>query len=658
MQHKIFRTDPHLRAFEQDFDLRQELYQQKINTLLQPGQTLADFASGYEYFGFHPTDSGWVYREWAPGADQLYLTGDFCGWDRRCCPMRRLDGGIWEIYLEGENALQEGQHVCAIVCKDGRELERIPAYATRVVQDPQTFSWCAVIHTPQAYPWTDEKFKPKKNLFIYECHVGMAQEEGKVGSYKEFTQNILPRIRDLGYNTIQVMAVMEHPYYASFGYQVTNFFAAASRFGMPEDLKELINTAHTMGIAVLLDVVHSHAAGNTKEGLNEFDGTTYQYFHDGPKGDHSAWGTKCFDYGKTEVIHFLLSNLKFWLTEYHFDGFRFDGVTSMLYHDHGLGTSFDCNEKYFSLNTHVEAVTYLQLATQTVKEVKPNAILIAEDMSAMPGMCRPVADGGIGFDYRLAMGEPDMWIRLLRDQRDEDWDLNNIYFELANRRPKEKVIGYCESHDQALVGDKTLMFRMCDQEMYWSMDKGSDNQIIDRGMALHKMLRLLTMTLGGEGYLTFMGNEFGHPEWIDFPREGNGWSHHYCRRQWSLADNPQLRYHDLRTFDKDMVELARKYKVLAGQDRQLKLDNGKKTLVYEKGGLIFAYNFHPWRSYDGCFLPTPEAGTYQVILSTDDFCYDGHGRIWHQSYDTVERDGKTGIRMYLPSRTAAVLKKV
>ena len=658
MQHKIFRTDPHLRAFEQDFDLRQELYQQKINTLLQPGQTLADFASGYEYFGFHPTDSGWVYREWAPGADQLYLTGDFCGWDRRCCPMHRLDGGIWEIYLEGEHALQEGQHVCAIVCKDGRELERIPAYATRVVQDSQTFSWCAVIHTPQVYPWTDEKFKPKKNLFIYECHVGMAQEEGKVGSYREFTQNILPRIRDLGYNTIQVMAVMEHPYYASFGYQVTNFFAAASRFGMPEDLKELINTAHTMGIAVLLDVVHSHAAGNTKEGLNEFDGTTYQYFHDGPKGDHSAWGTKCFDYGKTEVIHFLLSNLKYWLKEYHFDGFRFDGVTSMLYHDHGLGTSFDCNEKYFSLNTHVEAVTYLQLATQTVKEVKPNAILIAEDMSAMPGMCRPVADGGIGFDYRLAMGEPDMWIRLLRDQRDEDWDLNNIYFELANRRPKEKVIGYCESHDQALVGDKTLMFRMCDQEMYWSMDKGSDNQIIDRGMALHKMLRLLTMTLGGEGYLTFMGNEFGHPEWIDFPREGNGWSHHYCRRQWSLADNPQLRYHDLRTFDKDMVELARKYKVLAGQDRQLKLDNDRKTLVYEKGGLIFAYNFHPWRSYDGCFLPTPEAGTYQVFFSTDDFCYDGHGRVWHQSYDTLERDGKTGIRMYLPSRTAAVLKKV
>ena len=658
MQHKIFRADPRLKEFEKDFDLRSALYREKLQQLLAPGQTLADFASGYEYFGFHPTQTGWVYREWAPGADAMYLAGDFNGWDRRSCSMTRLDGGVWEVYLDGKDALRSGQRVSAIVIRDGRELERIPAYATRVVQDPGTFAWNAEIHVPRDFPWTDGKFKPKKELFIYECHIGMGQEAPKVGTYREFTQNILPRIRDLGYNTIQIMAVMEHPYYASFGYQVTNFFAAASRFGTPEELKELINTAHEMGIAVLLDVVHSHAASNTREGLNEFDGTTYQYFHDGDKGNHSAWGTKCFDYGKTEVIHFLLSNLKFWLTEYHFDGFRFDGITSMLYHDHGLGTAFDSNEKYFSLNTHTEAITYLQLACTTVREVKPNAILIAEDMSAMPGMCRPVADGGIGFDYRLAMGEPDMWIRLLRDQRDEDWDLNNIYFELANRRPKEKVIGYCESHDQALVGDKTLMFRMCDQEMYWSMDKGSDNQIIDRGMALHKMLRLITMTLGGEGYLTFMGNEFGHPEWIDFPREGNGWSHHYCRRQWSLADNEALRYHDLREFDKFAVALTKKYKVLSGQDRQLKLDNHKKTLVYEKGGLLFGYNFHPWRSYDGFFLPVPEEGTYQVIMSTDDFRFAGHGRIWHQSYDTVLRDGVPGIRIYLPSRTAAILKKV
>ena len=658
MQHTIFEYDPQLARFEKDFDLRRENYLRKKEQLLPQGGSLCDFAGGYLYFGFHQTPEGWYYREWAPGADALYLMGDFNGWDRRSCPLTRLDNGVWEVFLPGKDALQDGSLVLALVGKGSEELERIPAYATRVVQDPDTVSWCAQIQTPKAFRWTDKAFRPKKNLFIYECHIGMAQEHGKVGTYREFTQHTLPRIHALGYNTIQIMAIMEHPYYASFGYQVSNFFAASSRFGTPEELKELVNTAHKLGIAVLLDVVHSHACPNTREGLNRFDGTDHQYFHAGDRGNHSAWGTKCFDYQKPEVLHFLLSNLKFWQMEYHFDGFRFDGVTSMLYRDHGLGTSFDCPEKYFSMNTDIDAITYLQLATELVRQVNPHAILIAEDMSAMPGMCLPIEAGGIGFDYRLAMGEPDMWIRLVKDFRDEDWDLNNIYYELVIRRPREKVIGYCESHDQALVGDKTLMFRLCDQEMYWSMDKKSDNQIIDRGMALHKLLRLITASLGGEGYLTFMGNEFGHPEWIDFPREGNGWSHHYCRRQWSLAENPELRYADLQNFDRDMVQLLKKHRVQAGKDRQLMLDNHRKVLVYQKGSLLFGFNFHPWRSYEGCFLPVQEAGSYQVVLSSDDYCYGGHGRIWHQTYETVTENGVPGIRLYLPSRTAVILKKV
>ena len=657
MYYKIFDFDPSLRAFEKDFDLRMENFHRKKAELLQEGQTLSDFANGYKYFGFHKTEGGWVYREWAPAAEAVYLAGDFNGWDRRSHPMTKGEGGVFEIFLPGDDALWDGCRVMAVVISGGRELERIPLYAHRVIQDPQTFVWNAVIHTEKPFRWTDERFAPKKNLLIYECHIGMAQEEGKVGSYEEFRVNILPRIRDLGYNAIQIMAVMEHPYYASFGYQVTNFFAASSRFGMPEDLKKLIDTAHKMGIAVLLDVVHSHACKNTREGINEFDGTSYQFFHEGQRGEHQAWDTKCFNYGKNEVIHFLLSNLKYWQEEYHFDGFRFDGVTSMLYQDHGLGTSFDSPEKYFSMNTDTEAVTYLQLATEMARQVNPNAILIAEDMSAMPGMCHKIEDGGIGFQYRLAMGEPDMWIRLLKDWRDEDWDLNNIYYELACRRPGEKVIGYCESHDQALVGDKTIMFRLCDQEMYWHMGSWDENAVIDRGMALHKMLRLITATLGGEGYLTFMGNEFGHPEWIDFPREGNGWSHHYCRRQWSLADNPDLKYAYLLEFEKAMVARIKKHRVQQARDVQLGLDNEKKTLVYKKGSLMFAYNFHPVNSYEGLFLPMPEKGEYDVVMSTDDYCYGGHGRIWHQRYATVEKDGKTGILLYLPSRTAVVLKK-
>lgn len=660
MKLKITEYDKALAPFQADLELRMNNLERTRKQLLKNAKTLNDFANGHHFYGFHRTADGWYYREWAPAAEAMYLTGDFCGWDHHAHPMKKLDGGVFELYLPGADALQNGQRVCAIVVHNGQELFRIPSYANYVIQEPYSINWTAVVHVPeQPFGWTDKGFKPAKDLFVYECHIGMAQEEGRIGSYAEFRDNILPRIRDLGYNTIQIMAIMEHPYYASFGYQVTNFFAASSRFGTPEELKSLIDTAHSMGIAVLLDVVHSHCAPNSREGLNMFDGTSYQYFHDGGRGNHSAWGTKCFNYGKHEVIHFLLSNLKFWMEEYHFDGFRFDGVTSMLYLDHGLGVAFTGPEKYFSMNTDTEAVTYLQLANELVRQVNPNAITISEDMSAMPGMCLPIKDGGIGFDYRLAMGEPDMWIRLLKNSSDDSWDFNQIYYELANRRPHEKVIGYVESHDQALVGDKTLMFRLCDSEMYTSMSTDSASMVVDRGMALHKMLRLLTMSLGGEGYLTFMGNEFGHPEWIDFPREGNGWSYHYCRRQWSLAENPNLRYQYLLAFEKDMVKLAKENHILSGGDKQLLVHNGDNVLAYRKGDVVLVFNFDPTRSYDGYFLPMPEVGDYEVVMSTDDGVYGGFWRIPRMTYTASKTpDGRIGFQIYLPNRCAIVLKPV
>ena len=659
MFRKLLQIDPYLQPYKQDLALRMENYNRKRSELLLPWQTLSDFANGHAYFGFHQENGGWYYREWAPGAEAMYLTGDFCSWDRHAHPMEKLDGGVFQLFLPGEDALKNGQQVMAIVVHDGKELDRIPLYATYVVQDPATHAWNAVMHIPEKpFRWTDKNFVPQKNLFIYECHIGMAQEEPRVGSYTEFKDHILPRIKALGYNTIQIMAIMEHPYYASFGYQVTNLFAPSSRFGLPEDLKALINEAHRLGIAVLLDVVHSHACKNTREGINEFDGTDHQFFHEGPKGDHSAWGTKCFNYHKNEVIHFLLSNLKYWLTEFHFDGFRFDGVTSMLYHNHGLGQAFTSYADYFTMNTDTEAVTYLQLANELVRQVNANAITIAEDTSALPGLCLPVAWGGVGFDYRLAMGVPDMWIRLLKETADENWDLGHIYYELTNRRPKERVIGYCESHDQALVGDKTIMFRLCDSAMYDSMEAGNQNMVVERGMALHKLLRLLTMSLSGEGYLTFMGNEFGHPEWIDFPREGNGWSYHYCRRQWSLADNPNLKYQYLNRFEMAMVSLAKRCRLLRSKDKQLLVHNSDKVLVYGKGSVIFAFNFHSNVSYADYFLPVEETGNYEVVLSSDDYDFGGQGRVHHLIYTAQKQpDGRIGFQIYLPNRTAVVLKK-
>ncbi len=658
---RMIEIDPGLAPFEKDLELRTKLYLQKRKELLGNQKSLSQIANGYMHFGFHRVSDGWVYREWAPAAEEMYLTGDFNEWNTRSHPMEKKEGGEFFIFLPGKDALREGQKVQAIVIHEGKELRRIPLYATRVVQDPTTYLWCAEIEdTCREFSWTDQGFRPEKTPFIYECHIGMAQEEAKVGSYREFTENVLPRIKELGYNTIQIMAIMEHPYYGSFGYQVSNFFAASSRYGKSEELKALINRAHELGIAVLLDVVHSHAVKNTNEGLNEFDGTVYQFFHEGESGNHSAWGTKLFNYGKNEVLCFLLSNLKYWMDIFHFDGFRFDGVTSMLYHDHGLGSAFMNYSMYFSMNTDVEAVTYLQLANELIHELNPNALTVAEDMSGMPGMCIPLQDGGIGFDYRLSMGVPDLWIKTIKECKDEDWDIIKFWYELTGRRPQEKNIGYAESHDQALVGDKTIMFRLCDSAMYTSMSKFTPSLVIDRGVALHKMIRLLTASLAGEGYLNFMGNEFGHPEWIDFPREGNDWSYHYCRRQWSLVDDSTLRYMGLNEFDKAMIALLKNENLLPMSAVNRWMHQQDKILIYTKGKFLFIFNFHPECCFDGYFVPAGEAGTYAVVLTSDDEKFDGFGRVdssvLYESKETP--DGLYGFKCYLPSRSAIVMKKV
>lgn len=659
--YRILELNPQLAPFAGDIDLRMFLYRATRDRILKEGQSLNDFANAYEFFGFHHVDGGWYYREWAPSAYQLYLEGDFNNWNQTSHPLTPIGNGNWEIFLPGDDALWDGCKVKTVVDANMTRTEHIPLYARRAVQDKETRLFCAeVVDDRKTFQWTDQSFKGEDSLFIYEAHVGMAQEEGKVGSYREFADLILPRIKKAGYNTVQLMAIMEHPYYGSFGYQVSNFYAASSWFGKPEDLKYLINTAHSMGIRVLLDVVHSHAVKNTAEGINMFDGTTWQFFHDGPKGDHPAWGTKCFDYGKTGVLHFLLSDLKFWMTEYHFDGFRFDGVTSMLYHDHGLGTDFNTNDKYFSFNTHTEAITYLQLANELIHQVNPAAITIAEDMSGMPGMCLPIPDGGIGFDYRLAMGLPDMWVRTVKEKKDEFWDIFKMWCEMCMRRPGEGTVAYVESHDQALVGDKTMIFRLADAAMYTDMEKTTHNPVIDRAIALHKMIRLFTMAGGGEAYLNFMGNEFGHPEWIDFPREGNGWSFYYCRRQWSLRDNPKLKYEWLGQFDEDMVHLAKEANLFDQRMGNLRLiDSTRQVIVFYRSGLLFALNFSPCNSYTDVEISLPDIADYEVAMCSDDAKYGGNDLVAHIKYPAqVDKEGNSTVKLYLPARTAVVLKEL
>ena len=658
--YRILELNPQLVPFSDNIDLRMNLYRNTKNRLLTAGQDLKDFANGHNFYGFHHVEGGWYYREWAPSADQLYLEGEFNNWNPTSHPMKRLDGENWELYLPGDDTLWHGCKVKTVVDYHGSRTEHLPLYIRRVIQNKSNNTFDAeVVDDRRAFPWTDQDFVGEDQLYIYEAHVGMAQEEGRIGTYREFATKVLPRIKKAGYNTVQLMAIMEHPYYGSFGYQVSNFFAASSWFGHPEDLKYLVNRAHKLGIRVLLDLVHSHAVKNTAEGINMFDGTVWQFFHDGEKGEHPAWGTKCFDYGKTGVLHFLLSNLKFWLEEYHFDGFRFDGVTSMLYHDHGLGTDFNSNDKYFSMNTNVDAISYLQLANELIRQVKPNAITIAEDMSGMPGMCLPIEDGGIGFDYRLAMGLPDMWIKATKTQ-DEFWDINKMWGDMCLRRPGENSVAYVESHDQALVGDKTMSFRLADANMYTDMEKTTHNPIIDRAIALHKMIRLFTLAGGGEAYLNFMGNEFGHPEWIDFPREGNGWSFHYCRRQWSLKDNGLLKYQWLNDFDYDMVHLCKRHKIFRqGMANLMLMKAPEQMLCFARCDLFFVFNFHSSNSLEHILIPVyPDTKELVVKFSSDDEKYGGFSQVAHMTYPIKEFDGVRYAELYIPARTAIVLREV
>ena len=663
--YEIIRIDPWLEPYAGDIELRMDRFKEKRRQIAEDADTLTGFANGYLFFGFHRTGDGWVFREWMPGADEVYLTGDFNEWDRESHPLTRGENGVWEITLDGKNALQNGQHAKLWVRKGQDWFERLPAYTTRVSMDEKSHTLCTLVwDSEETYPWTDAAFLEKKPEapLIYEAHIGMSQDREGIGTYREFADNVIPRILHLGYNTIQLMAVQEHPYYGSFGYQVTNFFAASHWYGDPEDLKYLINKAHEAGIRVLLDVVHSHACPNVGEGLQLQDGTDEQYFLTGGEGWHPAWGTRLFNYNRPEVLHFLLSNLKYWQTEYHFDGFRFDGVTSMIYRDHGLGSAFTNYDMYFNMNTDIPALNYLQLANELIHEVNPNALTVAEDMSGMPGMCLPIDEGGIGFDYRLAMGEPDYWIKLLKDTRDEDWNMNAMWHEMTTRRPREKVIGYCESHDQALVGDKTIIFRMADAEMYTGMNKDYHSLTMDRAIELHKIIRLFTMSLGGNGYLTFMGNEFGHPEWIDFPREGNGWSYKYCRRQWSLVDNPNLKYEWLNEFDAAMIRMAREHRLLEDPNAvSLWIDPERKIITFSRGKLLFVFNFHNSYSEPRFFLHahTVGEGAYRVILSSDEKRFGGPGIIDHDYvYHTEYTEGRgLGFDVYSPCRTAMVLEK-
>lgn len=620
---------------------------------------LSDSCNSYLYYGLHRTNEGWVFREWAPNATAIYLLGEFNDWRKHPdYVLTKVGDGNWEIKLPLE-ALAHEMLYRLLVEWNGGSGERLPSHVRRVIQDEYTKMYSAQVWDP-LNPYQMRHERPKRTAYplIYEAHIGMSTEHRRVSTFTEFRLFVLPRIVDLGYNTIQLMAVQEHPYYGSFGYQVANFFAVSSRFGTPDELKALIDAAHSMGIRVIMDIVHSHAVNNEDEGLSRFDGSYDQYFYPGERGYHPLWGSRCFDYGKHEVLNFLLSNCKYWLEEFHFDGYRFDGITSMLYWDHGINKDFTEYSLYYDGNQDERAITYLALANRVIHQVDPKAITIAEDVSGMPGVATPLEYGGMGFDYRMNMGTPDYWIKLLKEKRDEEWHVGDLFYELTNKREEERTIGYAESHDQALVGDKTIFFRLVDKAIYTSMSVFDKSVIIDRGMALHKMIRLVTIGTAADGYLNFMGNEWGHPEWIDFPREGNGWSYDHARRLWSLVDDENLRFRFLNVFDKSMIQMVNDTRIFHWRPEPLVRDNERQVLIFTRGDYLFVFNFNPEKSFPDYVFDAP-SGKYTMVLNTDNRNFDGLGRIDEgmEHFTRYVSPGRGQLSLYIPARTGFVLKR-
>ncbi len=656
----LIKLDPWLEPYANDIIKRQNQFRDKLDEINEFYGGLKHFASQYQWMGLHQENGEWVIREWAPNATGIYLIGEFSEWKATAAyQLVQKDKGIWELYFPLET-FKHGDLFKLHVFWEGGDGHRIPSFANRVVQDETTKTFDAQVWRPDCpFQWSDASFHLNSELFtplIYEAHVGMASEEEKVESFTGFAESVLPHVKELGYNTIQLMAIQEHPYYGSFGYHVSNFYAVSSRFGTPEQLKQLINTAHKMGIAVIMDIVHSHSVKNELEGLSNFDGNRTQYF---AAEDHPAWDSRCFDYGKNEVLQFLLSNCRYWLEEFHFDGFRFDGVTSMIYKDHGLGKDFTGYDDYFHGACNEEALCYLTLANRLIHEVKPGALSIAEEMSGYPGLAGRVDDGGIGFDFRLSMGVPDFWIKLIKEQKDEDWNVGQIYHELSQHRVEERTVNYAESHDQALVGDKTIIFRLADKEMYEHMSVEWRSLAIDRALALHKMIRLITMVTSSGGYLTFMGNEFGHPEWIDFPREGNGFSFKYARRQWSLVKNKSLRFSQLNEFDRAIIHFCVSGDLLTCP-LEHRFDNGPdQVLAFTRGDYLFLFNFNPGQSFPDYGIPV-DPGKYKVVLTSDEEPFGGFNRIDKQQlyYSQANMHGNHQLLLYLPARTAMIMKKM
>jgi len=654
--------DSELMDYAGFFSRRIELFSQEIQRLRNEWGSLAAYAGLHRELGMHKTERDgkryWRFREWAPAANSLYLAMDRVNFARRYEYRfaRTDDPMLWELFVPAEELPHGTYYELHVASSRTRgHVRRVPAFAVWVEQNRDNENqWCArVWDPPEAYAFRYPQ--PPRSLFprIYEAHVGIAQSVlGKrakqFGTYRHFAEKVLPRIQKGGYTAVQLMGIPEHPLYKSFGYQVSGYFAPSSRFGTPDDFKYLVDEAHRLGLAVILDITHSHACPNTEQGLARYD--TSRYFFRELK---TQWDTVSFDYSQERTRRFLLSNCRYWLEEFRIDGFRFDAVGNMIYLDHGLDDDFSHVGRCFfgkdgKNRLDENGVLYLSLANTLVHELAPHAVTIAEEFSGAPGMSCAPENAGLGFDYRFAMGLPDFWAKFIEEGR----TMGQMWHELNNRRHYDKTISYTECHDQCINGDDAFIWRMIKEDMYEHMSVFSDSWKCSRGMALHKLTRFVTLATAGQGWLNFMGNEFGHPEWID--------SEDYDHRQWHLAETTHLKYSKLDAFDRNMLKLVREYPEQFKRGPRFRhIHEEDRLLAFERGTLLFVFNFHELLAQNHlALMVTP--GKYTEIFSSDELAYAGYGNLSTRAPSEHFSDPASGmceqrITLYMPPLTGLAL---
>ena len=662
--------DQELREYHPFLVARGERYAKEAERIKALYGSLHAYANLHTNLGYHLVQENgkniWLWREYMPGAKTIWLTTEKQRFQRHAhLKFTPCEDGFFELRLE-EKELSHGLYVELRVEPKSFEiynpegfpttLKRIPAFANWVEQNKEMpAQWCARIWHPKK-PYQFQYPKPPKPTFlrIYEAHVGMAQSDTKhinesYGSYTDFANDILPHIKDAGYTTVQLMAIPEHPLYRSFGYQVSNYYAPSSRFGDINSCKAMIDTAHKLGLQVILDITHAHSCANTEQGLCNYDSTAY-FFTD----QMNQWGTPTFDFSKEMTRRFLLSNLRYWMEEFQFDGFRFDAVGNMLYKDFGRDDTFEHTGRCFygkdgKPRTNEAGELYLCLANDLVHTISQEAFTIAEEFSGMPGLTCAPSDGGLGFDARFAMGIPDYWEKCIKNPQ----DLGSLWYEMNNHRPYDRTISYVECHDQCINGDDAMIWRLLGDDMYTTMLRGIDSWNISRGLAYYRLMRLITLSTADLGYLNFMGNEFGHPEWLDAER--------HAHRQWRLATDERLKYACLAAFDLAQMKMVATYLTdFATPPLFRYIHEDKRLLAFERGHLLFAFNFHETAAYDDIlFAVTP--GKYTEILSSDDSTYAGHDNLRItdpkvEHFTTPLPDPLHGdIKLYLPPMVALVL---